>query len=144
MKPKLLLRAAAGLMLFHAAGHTMGMLQWAKAHTPEQQTVISAMTDHKFPFMGAVHSFGDSFNGFGTAATITMLLLVWLLLLTASFSASQPQMAGKLLIPLSLSLIALCVMEFIYFFLLASVTTLLAALCTVAAMLLLPKKNMVA
>ena len=141
MKAKLLLRIAAGLMLFHALGHSMGMTQWDKPTDAEHVLVINSMKDHRFPFMGAVHSYADSFSGFGYAGTIAMLLITCLLWLTASFSNAQPQISTKILLLLFVSLVALCIMEFIYFFPLAAITTLLAAILTGVSILKLAKRG---
>jgi len=122
-------------MIFHAIAHNIGMSQWKIAKSPEQQAVISGMTDHHFPFMGAVHSFGDSFTGFGTVATIFMLLVAALLWVTGGFANAQPQISIKILFLLFFSLAATCIEEFIYFFPFAAIITLLAALLTGAAAL---------
>ncbi len=117
-------------MIFHAIAHTMGMSQWKNAKSPEQQAVISGMTDHLFPFMGAVHSFGDSFTGFGSVATIFMLLVAALLWIIGGFAAAQPHISIKILFLLFVSLAATCIVEFIYFFPFAAIITLLAAVLT--------------
>ena len=130
MQTKLLTRVAAFLMVFHAFAHNIGMSQWKIAKNPEQQAVISGMTDHRFPFMGAVHSFGDSFTGFGAVATIFMLLVAFLLWHTGGFAAAQPGISKKFLFLLFLSLAATCIVEFIYFFPFAAIITLLAAVLT--------------
>jgi hypothetical protein len=62
MKPKMLLRIAAIVMVLHLAGHLFGHLTWKTPPTPEQQEVVKEMTTHKFPFMGAVHSMGDYYE----------------------------------------------------------------------------------
>ncbi len=126
--------------MFHTLGHSLGMAQWDKDTDAEHVQVISSMKDHRFPFMGAVHSFADSFNGFGLCATVTMLLIACLLWLTASFCNTQPKIATKILLPVFVSLVAWCILEAIYFFPFATGITLLAAVLTGAAILLLAKR----
>jgi hypothetical protein len=128
MKPKILLNIASGLIILHAIGHLFGMASWTKAETDEQIMVVHAMTDHRFPFMGAVHSFGDSFNGFGYIAEISLLLAAYLLWLTGSIALIHPRISRKLSAALFISLFAQSILEFKYFFPAAAIMTLLAAL----------------
>ena len=70
MKPKLFLRIAALLIFFHAAAHTLGIVTWKQAKAQQQQEVVAAMSNNLlFTFMGADHSFGDFYTGFGIACT---------------------------------------------------------------------------
>jgi hypothetical protein len=130
MKPKILLRIASGVIILHAVGHLFGMAGWTKAQTDEQKMVVHAMTDHRFPFMGAVHSFADSFNGFGWIVEISLLLASYLLWITGSLAGSQPRISRKLLAALCISLLAQSIFEFIYFFPAAACMSLIAALLT--------------
>ena len=127
MKPKVLLRIASGIIILHAVGHFFGVASWTKAQTDEQKLVVHAMTDHRFPFMGAIHSFADSFNGFGWIVEISLLLVAYLLWLTGSFAGTQPRISKKLTAALFISLLAQSILEFIYFFPAAAVMSLIAA-----------------
>jgi len=92
--------------------------------------VVHAMTDHRFPFMGAVHSFGDSFNGFGYIAEISLLLAAYLLWVCGSAVDSYPVISRKFSAALFIALFAQSLLEFIYFFPLAASMTLIAAVVT--------------
>jgi hypothetical protein len=135
MKPKILLRIASAFIVLHAVGHLFGMAGWTDARTDEQKMVVHAMTDHRFAFMGAVHSFGDSFNGFGYIAEISLLLAAYLLWICGSAADSYPVISRKLSFALFISLFAQSILEFIYFFPFAASMTLIAALITGAAFL---------
>jgi hypothetical protein len=135
MKPKILLRIAAAIIVLHAIGHLFGMAGWTGAKTEEQKMVVHAMTDHRFPFMGAVHSFGDSFNGFGYIGEISLLLAAYLLWICGSEAENYPAISRKLSAALFIALFAQSMLEFIYFFPLAAIMTLLASLITGAAYL---------
>ncbi len=135
MKPKILLRIASAIIVLHAVGHLFGMASWTGAETDEQKMVVHAMTDHRFPFMGAVHSFGDSFNGFGYIAEISLLLAAYLLWICGSAADSYPVIIRKISVALFVALFAQSILEFIYFFPLAASMTLIAALLTGATYL---------
>jgi hypothetical protein len=74
--PKILLRIAAILMVVHFFGHTLGFSGWKKATDPVQQDVIKQMTGPKFPLMGAIHSMGEYYDGFGYGCSIAILLFI--------------------------------------------------------------------
>jgi hypothetical protein len=130
MKSKTLFRIASAILVLHAIGHLFGMASWTEAQTDEQKMVVHAMTDHRFPFMGAVHSFGDSFNGFGYIAEISLLLAAYLLWVCGSAVDSYPVISRKFSAALFIALFAQSLLEFIYFFPLAASMTLIAAVVT--------------
>ncbi len=130
MKPKTLLRIASVVIVLHALGHFIGVASWKKARTDEQKMVVHSMTDHRFPFMGAVHSFADSFNGFGWIVEISLLLTAYLLWITGTYAGVHPRITRKLSAGLFISLLAQSVLEIIYFFPVAYVMTIIAALLT--------------
>src|ERR1700753_785393 len=85
---KILLRVAAGLMLFHAAAHSIGHSGWKKPKDPLAREVIEKMTGTEFPFMGRIHSMGDYYDGYGYATTLGMLLFVGVLWVVAGEAGS--------------------------------------------------------
>lgn len=139
MKPKFLLSIASVIIVLHAVGHSFGMAGWTEAETDEQKMVVHAMSDHRFSFMGAVHSFADSFNGFGWIGEVSLLLVAYLLWFTGSIGVPQPQISRKLSAALFISLLLQSVMEFKYFFPAAYIMTFIAALLTGISFLLTKK-----
>jgi hypothetical protein len=140
MKPKILLSIASVIILLHAVGHFLGVASSTKADTDEQNLVIHAMTDHRFPVMGAVHSFADFLHGFGWIGEIALLLTAYLLWLTGSIAGSQPGISRKLSAALFISLLGQSVLEIIYFFPVAYVMTLIATVLTGLAFLTTKKE----
>ncbi|HET7003611.1 MAG TPA: hypothetical protein VFI33_19955 [Puia sp.] len=130
MKPKILLFIASGIIFLHAIGHFLGVTNVMKGETNEQNMVIQAMTDHRFPVMGRVHSFADFLDGFGWIGEIFLLLTVYLLWLAGSAINSQPEIARKLSGALFISLLAQSILEFIYFFPIAYIMTMIATVLT--------------
>ena len=64
MKPKVLLRIAAGLVFIHLLGHGVGHKDWDKPEDPKMMDVVTAMKSYKGEFMGAIHSMADYYNGY--------------------------------------------------------------------------------
>ncbi len=128
MKPKILLRVASLMMFLHMIGHTIGALTWKKDPDPSIQQVVNDMISHKFIFMGALRSVGDFYEGYGMTMIFVLLLMTVLLWQLSSISIKYPFPATRLLIPISLSLLAIALMEFIYFFLLAASFSLIAGI----------------
>ena len=141
MKPKILLRIASGIILLHAIGHFFGVAGLTKDGTDEQNQVIQAMTVHRFPVLGTVHSFADFLNGFGWIGEISLLLTVYLLWLTGSVAESQPGISRKLSAALFISLLAQSILEFIYFFPVAYLMTMIATILTGLSFVLTKSKE---
>ena len=129
MMAKLLLRIAAAIMLVHCVGHTFGQLGWKKDPDPAKHDVIKQMTGPRFPFMGVSRNMGDYFDGYGYAATISMLLIVFILWFTSGQVASGAVFARQIILTMSVCLLFLAVNEFLFFFPAAAITTLLACIC---------------
>jgi len=141
MKPKILLRIASGIILLHAVGHFFGVASLTKDGTDEQNLVIQAMTGHRFPVLGTVHSYADFLNGFGWIGEISLLLTAYLLWLTGSVADSQPGISRKLSAALFVGLLAQSVLEFIYFFPVAYVMTMIATILTGLSFVLTKSKE---
>ena len=141
MKPKLLLSIASVVIFLHAIGHFLGVASVTNGETDEQNMVIHAMTDHRFPVMGAVHSFADFLHGFGWVGEVFLLLTVYLLWFTGSLAEGLPTISRKLAGALFISLLAQTILEYIYFFPIAYLMSLIAAVLTGLSFLVLQKKS---
>lgn len=133
MKPKVLLRIAAILMLLHTLGHTIGVLTWTQAPTPAMAAVINAMQSTHFDFGGKSVTLGAFFSGYGITMIFVLLfisILLWLL-----STDTENKLSNRLLMPLILLLLAMAITEFIYFFPVPAVLTGLAGVCTLWARL---------
>jgi len=134
MKPKILLRIASVLMLLHTAGHTMGALTWNEAPNAEVAQVVKGMETVHFEFMGRQATLGLFFNGYGFI-NIGVLSLISALLWLLS-GDSQNKLFGGITVLLGVFLLAMGVLEYIYFFAFAAAFSVLAGLCTLAALIL--------
>jgi hypothetical protein len=128
MKPKILLRIAAVLMFLHTIGHTMGALTWKKAPNAAVAAVIASMQSEHFPFMGRESTIAGFYVGYGVGMILVYLfisLLLWVL--STAFNPGAIALLG-------IFLVALAVEEWIYFFPLAAILSVLAGLSTLASL----------
>ena len=142
MKPKLLLRLAAIVMTLHLLGHSFGHLTWRKTTEPLKQQVINEMNDHAFYFMGAQHSMGDYYEGYGWLSSIAMILIILLFWLLSSFKEWEGLVVKKVVLVLSLCLLAMGVVEFVFFFAFAAAFSFLAAILSLVAFLQINRKKL--
>ncbi|WP_295799146.1 hypothetical protein [Mucilaginibacter sp.] len=132
MKPKILLRIASILMLLHTAGHTMGALTWNDAPNAAVAQVVKGMETVHFGFMGRQVTLALFFNGYGFIM-IGVLLLISALLWFLSGDAAN-NLFGRFVGLLSVFLLAMAVLEYVYFFAFAAAFSALAGVCTLAAL----------
>lgn len=141
MKPKFLLRIASLAMFLHAIGHTMGAMTWKKNPNPAIQQVVDDMISHKFVFMGAFRSIGDFYEGYGVSMIFVLLLIAVLLWQLSAIGPKYPAPAGRLLVPISLGLLTIGLIEFKFFFFLPGAFTTIAGLLSGWAVLFLWKNK---
>ena len=139
MKPKILLRIASAVVIFHDMGHTLGAVTWRQSPDPIKQMIINQMIEHKSPFMGAMRSMGEYYEGYGYAATIALLLIGIILWLVSAVSLQNLDMVRKILIAIGVSLLLWGADELIFFFPFAAAFSLVASLLTFLAVFNLKK-----
>jgi hypothetical protein len=141
MKIKILLRIASGLMLLHTVGHSIGAINWKNAPTKAIQSIVDGMQTNKFMFMGRMLSIGGFYEGYGLSIIFVLVMVTVLLWTIAAEADKYPIFAAKLIAPVLLFLVALFIIEWIYFFPFATVISLLAASCTGTALYFILKEN---
>jgi hypothetical protein len=134
MKPKLLLRIAATLILVHGVLHTIGFSQWKQDPDPAKHEMIKLMTGQKFPFMGTSRNMGEYYEGFGYACSIALILIAVLLWIVSGERSSNPTLAKKIILVVSVALLVWAVDESIYFFPFAAGLTFVASICGFASL----------
>lgn len=132
MKPKLLLRIASILMLLHTIGHTMGALTWTEAPNAAVARVVKGMETVHFAFMGRQVTLAMFFNGYGFI-NIGVLLMISAMLWLLSGNAGS-KLFGGFTVLLGVFLLAMGVLEYVYFFAFAAAFSVLAGLCTLSAL----------
>lgn len=141
MKPKILLRIAAILIFIHSVLHTFGFSTWKQAPDPVYKTIVDGMTTHTFPFMGAVRSLGNFYEGFGYASSIALFLITIVLWLVSGETGRSANLAKKIIYAVGIALVAWGIDELIYFFPFAASITLTAAALTLLSGFVMKKNS---
>lgn len=131
MKPKLLLRIAAGVMLLHTIGHTFGALTWKNAPNKAVADVIQGMESNRFEFLGRQVTVAEFYEGYGIALIFVLLLISITLWLAGGNTGDR--LTRRLLPWLSAFLVCFSVTEWIWFFPMPAIMSMVAALLTIGA-----------
>ena len=132
MKPKLLLRIAFGLLLFHLLGHTMGHFTWKDPHDPVLTDIINRMDTHKFEFMGTQQTIGEHHEGYSLMLGLTLIMGSIVTWIFSRKIESLPQLRDVILV-VGIFLIVFGAVEAVYFFPLPGITSILAGLFYIGA-----------
>ena len=141
MKPKILLRIAAILIFIHSVLHTFGFNTWREGPDPVYKAIVDGMTGHKFPFMGAIRSLGDFYEGFGYASSIALFLIAIILWFVSDETNRSANLAKKIIYAVGIALVAWGIDELIYFFPFAAAITLTAAILTLLSGFVMRKNS---
>ncbi|SRR5258708_958671 len=139
MKSKILLRIASVVMFLHMFGHTFGHLNWNKSVDPARQEVIRQMTVNKFPFMGMMRSMSEYYEGFSLLASLALFLIAATLWVVSGFTVQSTFMVKRILVIVSLTLLAWGIDELVYFFPFAAAFSIIASALTAIAVFKLKK-----
>lgn len=139
MKPKLLLRIAAGLMLMHTVGHTFGALTWKDAPNAAIGRVIIAMETEHFEFMGRSVTIASFYEGYGFSMIGILLLITILLWLLSNDTGNMS--SAKYLTVFTVFLLFFGIIEYFYFFTLPAAFSILAGLSVLLARINLNRNN---
>jgi len=137
MQSKTFLRIGAVLMLFHCVAHTFGALGWKKTDDAVKKQVITQMTDHRFPFMGAVRSLADTVDGYGFAATLSLFFVAAVMWICSLHTSGNTRQTKSILVLLVVILTLHGVVEWMYFFPFAASITWLSAISTTVSVSML-------
>ena len=135
MTPKILLRIAAFVILFHNIGHNIGQLGWKHSPDGAKQEVIERMIAVKSPFMGATHSMADYYDGYSFACTLAFLLISAILWFLTDDMALYTPLAKKIQVTLAIILFFWGINELIFFFPFAASFSLSAMLLIILALM---------
>ncbi len=141
MKPKLLLRIAAILILVHGLLHTSGFSQWKQDPDPAKHELIKQMTGQRYPFMGTSRNMGEYYDGFGYCGSIALFMIAILLWLVSGEVLTNSTLAKKVIVVISVALVAWAIDEWIYFFPFAVSLTLFAAICCFVSIALMSRQE---
>ena len=124
MKPKLLIRIAAGCVLFFAFGHTMGHLGRKGTTDPKELEVIRITETNKFDMFGTLRSYDENYTGMSLNLIFT--LLAFTLMLWFVSNLNDLKSAKNILIPITLCLFGFAATGFMFFFPVPAITCVVA------------------
>ena len=131
MKPKLLLRIAAVLVLLHTVGHTLGAITWKDAPNAAIGRVITAMQTEHFLFSGRSVTIASFYEGYGYSMIVVLLLITIILWFLSNDAGNRS--SAKYLVLFTVFLLSFGIIEYFYFFALPAVLSILAGLCVLFA-----------
>lgn len=126
MNPKVLLRIAAGCMLFFACGHSIGHMNRSKIADPKAQEILQMMAEYKFNLFGEMRSYDDNYVGMSLNLIFTLVAFAIILWITSNWIEKEPKYTRAILIPIALGIAGFSVTGFIYFFSVPAYTCLIA------------------
>jgi len=139
MTPKLLLRIAAGCLLFFALGHSVGHFTRHNVEDPKAKEVLRQMIENKFDMFGQLRSYDENYTGMSLNLIFTLLALASILWILSSYTEQNSVLVKKILIPITLCIFGFSVTSFVYFFPVPAVSCLLASFSMVFAITKLNK-----
>lgn len=141
MKTKILLRIAAGCLLFFSLGHSIGHFTRHNVTDPKAKEVLQLMTENKFDMFGQVRSYDDNYTGMSFNLIFTLiafLIVIWLL---SNQVDNQPKFIRNLLIPIAICVLGFSITSFMYFFPLPAITCLIATILMTVSIIKLSNEN---
>lgn len=130
MKPKFLLRAATGCLLFFAIGHSIGHFTRHDVNDPKAKAVLQQMIENKFDMFGQLRSYDENYTGMSLNLILTLLAFAFILWILSTQTEKQPLFAKSILVPITICILGFSVTSFCYFFTMPAITCLLAAILT--------------
>jgi hypothetical protein len=138
MNPRLLLRIAAGLLIFFAVGHTVGHLTRHNVTDPRARELQRLMIDNKFEMYGQMRSYDENYTGLSMDMIAALLAFGIILWEVAGHVDGNTELVRTILIAMTFAVSMFAISGFVYFFLVPGITCLLAALLMGAALAGLP------
>lgn len=137
---KLLIRIAAGCMLFFAFGHTMGHFTRYEVDDQKEKEVIQTMVDNKFDLFGQTTTYDQMYTGLSLNLIFTLIAFVIILWQISNISKDDKKLAIKLLLPVTLCVFGFSITSFLFFFPVPAITCLVGGLLSTFALIKLNAK----
>src|SRR5687767_6038032 len=111
MSPKLLLRIAAGCVLFFAFGHTIGHTTRHSVNIA-QKNVLDIMAESEFEFFGNTTSYDKMYNGLSLNLIFTLIAFALVLWFISGAATQHPKLAMQIIVPIMLCVLGFAVTSF--------------------------------
>lgn len=135
MKPKVLLRIAAFVILFYAFGHIMGHLTRKETNDPVGKGVITQMEQYKFDVNGSMRSWDDFYEALSLDSAIVLMVFVIIFWMLAGMVEKNQRVVYQLLWPILMCFVGFTITKFLYVFMIPTATSLTACIVIIAAMI---------
>ncbi len=139
MRPKLLIRIAAGCLLFFAIGHSIGHITRRDTTDPKMLEALRVMTENKFDLFGQMRTYDGLYEGMSINLTLTLLAFTAVVWILSGAVETAPSLVRNALIPIGLCTIGFAVTGFLYFFPVPAVTCVVASILIFAAVVAIKK-----
>jgi hypothetical protein len=139
MRAKLLIRIAAGCLLFFAVGHSIGHSTRRDTTDPKEQETLRVMIENKFDMFGQMRSYDDNYEGMSLNLIFTLLAFVGVLWVLSGAVNNAPSLVRNALIPIGICTVVFAVTAFLYFFLVPAITCVVAGILIFAAVVSIRK-----
>ncbi len=135
MSPKLLIRIAAGCVLFFAVGHSIGHATRKASQEPGALAVYKVMEEYKFPIGPQMRSYDEFYTGMSLNLTITLLVMTVVLWILSGQADAHHKLTRALLLPLVALFAGFTATSALYFFVVPMVTCAVSTILLTAAWL---------
>jgi len=137
---KILLRVAAGCLLFFAAGHSVGHFTRHDVNDPKAREVLQIMTENKFDMFGQMRSYDENYTGMSLNLIFILFSFSVILWLMSGYTKENKQLVSNLLIPILVCVAGFTITGYLYFFIVPSITCLLASIFILLSIILLKRE----
>jgi hypothetical protein len=141
MKPKILLRIAALLILFFAIGHTVSHFARKMTNDPIEKEVIRQMEQHKFNVNGSMRSRDELSEGLSFDVSLVLLVFTSIFSTLSGMCKKHPKICLNFLWPYLICFIGFTITGFLYFSIISGITSLVICLLIILTMVQLNKQE---
>ncbi len=135
MKPKILLRVTVFVTLFYAFGHVIGHLTRKQTTDPVDKEVIRQMEQYKFNVNGAMRSWDDFYVALSLDSALVLVVFASIFWMLSGMVEKYSSVVYILLWPILMCLIGFTITDFLYVFMIPTVTSLIICILIIAVMI---------
>ena len=112
--------------MFFAIGHSIGHFTRHNTNDPQKRMVLDVMASHKFHMFGKLRSYDENYEGMSLNLIIVLVAFAAILWMLSSVKEANVQLFKVVLWPIAIVCLLLTVTGFVYFFPAPAVSSLVA------------------
>lgn len=129
MKPQVLLKIASFSTAFFALGHSIGHFTRHQVTDPKALEIQKLMIENKFDMFGVLRSYDENYTGMSFNLIFTLIVFTILLwILSNNTNNENLKLVKSTLFVIMMCLIGYTITSYLYFFMVPTLTCLLASL----------------